>query len=54
MKTLTRKQMWLFGLAILAAVVLYAYSIRDSIKVAPKPGCNTCPHKKAEEPVTFS
>ncbi len=41
--------MWMLGLAILAAVVLYAYSIRNSIKVAPKAGCGSCP-KNNENP----
>ena len=41
--------MWMFGLAILAAVVFYMYSIQGDIKIAPKAGCNTCPHSKAQE-----
>jgi hypothetical protein len=41
--------MWLFGLAILAAVIFYAYSIRDSIKVVPKSGCSSCPHRNNED-----
>lgn len=38
----------MLGLVILAAVVFYAYSIRDSIKVA-KPGCSSCPHRNNED-----
>lgn len=41
-------KMWMLGLAILAAVVLYAYSIRSDIKVAPKSGCGSCPHRNNE------
>ena len=41
--------MWLLGLALLAAVVVYMYSIRGDIKVAPKPGCSSCPHKQGHE-----
>jgi len=37
--------MWILALVVLAAVVFYGYSIRDSIKVAPKAGCGSCPHK---------
>jgi hypothetical protein len=40
--------MWILGLVILAAIVLYAYSIKDSIKVS-KPGCSSCPHKQNQE-----
>lgn len=36
--------MWFLALAVLAAVVFYAYSIRGDIKVQ-KPGCGSCPHK---------
>lgn len=36
--------MWLLILAIIAAGLFYAYSIRDTIKVA-KPSCSSCPHK---------
>ena len=39
--------MWVLALAILAAVVFYAYSVKDSIKVA-KPGCGSCPHRNNE------
>jgi len=41
--------MWILALALLAAAVFYAYTIRGDIKVAPKPGCSTCPHAKHEK-----
>lgn len=41
--------MWVFGLILLAAVAFYAYSIRNSIKVATKPGCSSCPHRNNED-----
>lgn len=41
--------MWILGLALLAAVVLYAYSIRGDIKVVSKPGCSSCPHRVNED-----
>jgi hypothetical protein len=37
--------MWMLGLAILAAIAFYMYSIRNDIKVIQKPGCSSCPHK---------
>lgn len=40
--------MWMIALAILAAVVFYAYSISGSIKVAGKTGCGSCPHRVNE------
>jgi len=43
--------MWMIALAVLAAVVLYAYSIRGDIKVVPKSGCNSCPHSKGHEKI---
>jgi len=39
-------------IALLAAAVFYAYSVRDSIKVAPKSGCSSCPHKQNEHEKT--
>jgi hypothetical protein len=39
----------MLGLVLLAAVVLYAYSIRGDIKVAPKSGCNSCPNRVHEK-----
>lgn len=48
LKLYIQYKMWLLGLAILAAVVFYAYSIRGSIKVAGKSGCSSCPHKQNE------
>lgn len=36
-------------LVALAGVVFYIYSVRDSIKVATKPGCSSCPHKVNED-----
>jgi hypothetical protein len=39
----------MIGLVLLVTVVLYAYSIRNSIKVAPKAGCGSCP-KNNENP----
>lgn len=41
--------MWLLGLAALAAIVFYMYSIRNSIKIAQKPSCGSCPHKINED-----
>lgn len=41
--------MWMIGLAILVAIVFYAYSIRGDIKVVPKSGCNSCPHSQVHE-----
>lgn len=41
--------MWILGLIALAAIVFYAYSIRDSIKVVPKSGCGSCPNKTNED-----
>ncbi len=41
--------MWILALAVLAAVVFYAYSIRGDIKIAPKPGCSSCPHAQQHE-----
>jgi len=40
--------MWVIMLVALAAIVFYAYSIKDSIKVQTKPGCSSCPHKQNE------
>jgi hypothetical protein len=49
-KLANTKQMWMIALALLAAVVFYAYTIRGDIKVAsPKPGCSSCPHAKHEK-----
>ncbi len=36
-------------LAVLAAVLFYGYSIRNTIRVAPKAGCGSCPHKLSED-----
>ena len=41
--------MMILALVVLAAVVFYAYSIRNTIKVAPKSGCGSCPHKINED-----
>jgi hypothetical protein len=41
--------MWMLALAIFALVAYYAYSIKDTIKVAPKSGCNSCPNKVKED-----
>jgi hypothetical protein len=40
--------MWLYVLVpIVLAALFYAYTIRDSIKIAPpKGGCNSCPKKQ--------
>lgn len=35
-------------IALLAAAVFYAYSVKDSIKVS-KPGCSSCPHRNNED-----
>lgn len=39
--------MWLYILVpIILAGIYYAYTIRDSIKIAtPKAGCSSCPNK---------
>lgn len=49
MKTLSISQMWMLGLIALLAVVLYAYSVKDGIKVTGGKGCNTCPNKANNE-----
>lgn len=41
--------MWMLALAILALAAYYAYSIRDTIKVAPKTGCNSCPQANKDK-----
>lgn len=41
--------MWMLVLAIIALGAYYAYSIRDSIKVAPKAGCNSCPNANKDK-----
>ena len=41
--------MWMIAVVALAAIVFYAYSIRNSIKIAPKAGCGSCP-KNNENP----
>lgn len=42
--------MWMIMLALLAAAIFYAYSIRGDIKIAPKVGgCGSCP-KNNENP----
>jgi hypothetical protein len=48
MKTLSTVQMWLLAVALLAAIVVYAYTIRSDIKIAPKAGCSSCPHRVNE------
>ena len=40
--------MWYLALAVLAAIVFYAYTIRGDIKVAQKSGCGSCPHRNNE------
>ena len=41
--------MWILAIAVLAAVVFYAYTIRGDIKIAsPKAGCSSCPHRVNE------
>lgn len=49
MKTLGKIQMWWLLLALVAAAAYYAYTIRDTIKIAPKAGCNTCPNAAKEK-----
>jgi hypothetical protein len=41
--------MWILLLALVAGAVVYAYSIRNTIQVASKPGCSSCPHAKMHE-----
>lgn len=43
--------MWiLLGLVLLAGAILYAYSVKDSIKVAtPKSGCSSCPNANKDK-----
>ena len=43
--------MWLYILVpIVLAALFYAYTIRDSIKIAPpKSGCNSCPHANKDK-----
>ena len=41
--------MWYLVLAAVILAMVYAYSIRGDIKVAPKSGCNSCPHSKVHE-----
>jgi hypothetical protein len=41
--------MWMLALAIIVLVAFYAYSIKDTIKVAPKSGCNTCPNANKDK-----
>lgn len=45
--------MWYIILALVAAAVLYAYSIRGDIKIAPKSGCGSCPHRNNENEKAF-
>lgn len=41
--------MWYLILALVAAAILYAYSIRGDIKVASKTGCGSCPQRNNED-----
>lgn len=49
LKLYLHNKMWMIILAIVAAALFYAYSIRDSIKVASKSGCSSCPHRVNED-----
>lgn len=48
LKLYVEYKMWLIGLAMLAGVIFYMYSIRGSIKIATKSGCSSCPGKQNE------
>lgn len=48
MKTLSTVQMWILALALVVAIVFYAYTIQGDIKIAPKAGCSSCPHRVNE------
>ena len=48
LKLYVHNKMWMLALAVLAAVVFYAYTIRGDIKVASKGGCGSCPHRNNE------
>lgn len=48
LKLYVHNKMWYLALAVLAAVVFYAYTIRGDIKVAQKGGCGSCPHRNNE------
>ena len=49
LKLYVKNKMWILMIALLAAAVFYAYSIKDSIKVQTKPGCSSCPHRNNED-----
>ncbi len=41
--------MWWVILVMILSAAFYAYTIRDTIKIAPKAGCNTCPHANKDK-----
>lgn len=47
--------MWLVMLALLAAAIFYAYTIRGDIKIAPKSGgCVSCPKNNENSPTQIN